>query len=140
MSTHDRRQYYKDFSRGSINGGTATARSLRELGSDVLGAAKKALAEGAEAVADDARTRCPVKTGALRDSIKAVSRSGGTSYRIEANARNDVGFAYGIIVEFSPKTGHPFLYPALDANVGNVKDKIVEAVRQACRSHRRSGR
>lgn len=114
---------------------------LTNMGEGVLEAAKKALAEGADMVVQEAKTRCPVYKGhdprvvpgALRDSIRAEKKRGGTSYRIVADAETQDGLMYGRLVEFSPRINKPFMYPALDAERDAVKEKIVEAVRAAVR-------
>ena len=137
-------RHYRDksFARGRMSA-TQAAKDIELLGQNVLEAAKAALKIGAESIANDAKSRCPVgdkkkgpgkgHPGRLRDSIRAVPTRKGTIYHIEANARDDDGFLYGQIVEFSPARGHPFLYPALDAGVPATKAAIVEAIRAACK-------
>lgn len=139
-----RRNHYRDksFERGRMSA-TQAARDLENLGKNVIEAAKAALQKGAEDIAEDAKSRCPVgdtkkgpgkgHPGLLRDSIKAVPKNKGAVYHIEANAKDDNGFLYGQIVEFSPDRGRPFLYPAMDAGRAAVKSAIVEAIRAACR-------
>ena len=120
------------FSRDTGNlGVNETVRQLREIGEHVVQAAKSSLAQGAADVVTDAKNRCPVRTGKLRDSIKAEAHRDGASYKISANAQNN-GFYYGQIVEFSPKEGYrPFLYPALEANVGRIYSNVRDSIRQA---------
>ena len=113
---------------------------LKELSEQAMEAAKAALADGAEVVADEARRRCPVYDGrdrrvvkgALKKSIHVVKGKGGKECYIVADAQAQDGLFYGTIVEFSPK-GRPFLYPALDAKRKAVQDIIVERVREAIR-------
>ena len=113
---------------------------LKELGEQAMEAAKAALADGAEVVADEARRRCPVYDGrdrrvvkgALKKSIHVVKGKGGKECYIGADAQAQDGLFYGTIVEFSPK-GRPFLYPALDAKRKAVQDIIIERVREAIR-------
>lgn len=139
--------HYRDkgFSRGYVTGGSDAAKKIWELGEDVLKAAKAALADGAELIVEDAKSRCPVSNskylshrglsaGELRDSIKAEPKKSGTIYKISANAQDNKGFYYGQVVEFSPRVNHPFLYPAMDANRAAVHDKIVAAIQQACQT------
>lgn len=124
---------YRDFSRGVSDtiGLPETMRRLREMGDRVVQAAKNALKTGADEVVADAKSRCPVRTGKLRDSIRAEPNRDGTFYTIIADADRN-GFCYGQIVEFSPKEGYtPFLYPALEANYGRVMANIRGAIRQA---------
>ena len=114
---------------------------MNRMGKGAMDAAKRALAEGAEAVKAEAKSRCPVYRGrdrrvvpgALRDSIHCVKRGGGTSWRIVADAKASDGTPYGKLVEFSPKINRPFLYPALDAERDAIKKNIVEAVKAALR-------
>lgn len=84
-----------------------------------IGAAIKA---GSEAVAEAAKSRAPVQTGRLRDSIEA-RRDGVAQYEIVA------GEFYGRFVEMGTvrAPAHPFLVPALEEN----KDAIVAAVEAA---------
>lgn len=124
--------------RGSFTRGhTSTSKTmaaLKEIGDHVVQAAKDALREGADILVQDAKSRCPVKTGKLRDSIMAIPKKGGAAYQISANATNEKGFAYGASVEFDPKINKPFMYPAMDANRNaiyeNVKDSISNAIRR----------
>lgn len=111
-----------------------TIRQLREMGEHVLQAAKDALKQGAAEVVADVKSRCPVRTGKLRDSIKAEPNSSGTEYNISANAQNDNDEYYGQYVEFSPKINKPFLYPALDANYGRIMGNIRSAVNRAAQT------
>ena len=114
---------------------------LRELGEAATAAAKSALADGAEIVMQEAKSRCPVYKGndhrvvkgALRDSIHAVKLKGGAKYKIVADAKSHDGIFYGKLVEFSPKINKPFMYPAMDARRDEVRNKIVDAVREALR-------
>lgn len=121
------------FSRGVMGeiGLPETLRQLNEMGEHVVEAAKDALKQGAAEVVSDAKSRCPVNTGRLRDSIRAEPNRAGTSYKIVADAEDDNGFCYGQIVEFSPKINKPFLYPAFDANYGRIMANIRAAVRRA---------
>ena len=114
---------------------------LRELGEAATAAAKSALADGAEIVMQEAKSRCPVYKGndhrvvkgALRDSIHVVKLKGGAKYKIVADAKSHDGIFYGKLVEFSPKINKPFMYPAMDARRDEVRNKIVDAVREALR-------
>ena len=115
------------------NNSRQTLENLREVGEHVVSAAKAALERGANKVVVDAKSRVPVKTGNLRDSIKAMSNRDGSSYKISADAKNK-GYRYGKKIEFDPKNKQPFLYPALDANKQQIRENIKEAARQAIRN------
>lgn len=123
----------ESFARGSVRGIDEAVRKLRELGEHVLEEAKMALHEGAELIVADAKSRVPVRTGKLRDSIKAVSLEDGAAYIISADARNEYGIPYGQFVEFSPKINRPFLFPAMGANIGMIKNDVKQAIQDAIR-------
>lgn len=104
--------------------------NLKELGGNVADAAKRALKNGADIVAADAKRRVPVKTGKLRDSIQVKGNRSGTSYKISADAENK-GYKYGKTVEYNPKIDKPFLHPALNAHRQQIREDIKNAARQA---------
>ncbi len=130
--TNKRRHREGKFQRGSVNMQNVekAVRNLRAMGEHVLQAAKSALKDGADVIVVDAKSRCPVDTGKLRDSIAAVDVADGAAYELSANAKNQSGVAYGQFVEFSPR-GQPFLFPAIEANVDNVKETIKRAIQDA---------
>ena len=130
--TSRRRHRESTFQRGyeNIAGVSEAVRKLRMKGEHVLTAAKQALKEGADMIVQDAKSRCPVRTGALKNSIKAESLEYGAAYEISADAKNQRGIAYGQFVEFSPN-GHPFLYPAFDAQKDAVKNHVKQAIDNA---------
>lgn len=109
---------------------------LREKGEHVINAAKLALAYGVDQIVADAKSRVPVRSGKLKESIKALEVAGveeGVLYEITANATNKKGIAYGQFVEFDPKINKPFLYPAMDANRDNIARNIKESIQDAIR-------
>ena len=106
----------------------SAAKILKQLGDSAVKAARKALAEGADAVVAEAKSRVPVKTGALRDSIQAEKVSS-DRIRVTANAKSK----NGRILEYSPKSNKAFMKPALNAKREEVKNKIVDSVREAIR-------
>lgn len=134
-----RRNRRGNFQRGNISGVDEAVRKLQAIGHDVLFAAELALAEGVDQIVQDAKSRCPVKTGALRDSIKAVDVADGAAYEISANAKNAQGIPYGQFVEFSPKINRPFLYPAIEANIQFVRQEIKAAIKEAIAYRRNYG-
>ncbi len=131
--TSRRRHNESSFSRGYVNiaGVSAAVRNLRMKGEHVLTAAKQALMVGAYDIVSDAKSRVPVKTGKLRDSIKATELEDGAAYDISADAKNQKGVAYGQFVEFDPKINKPFLYPAMDAQRDNVHNRVKQAIQNA---------
>lgn len=130
--TSRRRHTESTFQRGYMSGDIHRAiNKIREKGEHVLIAAKTALKEGVDLIVADAKRRCPVKTGKLRDSIKANKEEDGAAYVLTADATNDKGIAYGQFVEFDPRINRKFLYPAMDANIDYVKDKVSQAIHTA---------
>lgn len=140
--------HYRDshFGRGGVTVGDSLMKEqiqkavdeLRAKGEHIIKAATKALKEGADKIVEDAKKRVPVKTGKLRDSIKAESvdvggdQYKGALYEILADAVNEKnGVLYGQFVEFSPKINKPFLYPAMDAQRNEVINGVKNAIAQA---------
>lgn len=132
---HNERTFHRG---GSLEGVNAAVARLRAKGEDVLLAAKLALKDGVDLIIADAKSRCPVRTGKLRGSVKAEDVANGAAYELTADAKNENGVAYGQFVEFSPKINKPFLYPAIDANIGTVKQDIRQAIQGALRSGNRA--
>lgn len=138
--------HYKDtgFTRGAITShrlNTAKALAeLRAMGEHVVAAAKAELKKGADAVVADAKSLCPVDTGRLKESIRAVPNKDGSVYQIVADASvptshpdsTDGRFYYGAVVEFRPG-GKPFMYPALEMHRQEISDNIDAAISRAVR-------
>lgn len=110
-----------------------TLRRLREMGNHVVEAAKASLKDGADIIVADAKSRCPVRTGKLRESIKAEANRDGTAYKITAYAKNK-GFNYAPIVEYSPR-GQAFMEPAYEANVNAIYENVRSAISHAVAGH-----
>ena len=134
-----RRNHYggSGFSRSRRMPISQTIERLREMGEHVVQAAKEALKQGADIIVADAKSRCPVKTGELRDSIHAEEKDEGASYIISANAfkTNRFGrkYYYGQSVEFDPAIGKPFMYPAMDAHINEIYSEVKESINEAIR-------
>lgn len=140
------------FERGRVSTNNEFYHFLDDLGEDVMVAAKKALKNGVDRIVADAKGRLTGSitgkndrhAGRLAASIHAKSKKDGAYYSIVADAKDEAGFPYGQIVEFSPEirksgkqyTPHPFMYPAMDANREAVKDAIAAAIRRAVQAHR----
>lgn len=73
------------------------------------------------AIADDARTACPVDTGKLKDSIHQVMRDDGMAVQVHADAKaegadgTELDYTYAGYVEEGTRhmAPQPFLRPAL---------------------------
>ena len=92
-----------------------------------LEAAKLELRIGANAVAADAKSLCPVDTGKLKNSITLTEAKNGELYIVSANAKNKAGLNYAKFVEFGTYA-HPFMYPALYKNIDSIRAKLKKAL------------
>ena len=105
---------------------------LKVYGERVADAAKEALADNAEELCQTVKSKCPVRTGRLLNSIHVSRLKDGAVYKVIADAQGDDGTPYARIVEFSPKIAKPFMYPSMDEKRDrfkqNVKTKIREAI------------
>lgn len=114
-----------------LKSGKAFQQILQDYGKQVAAAAKKALADEAEIIANDAKSRCPVKTGNLKESIHTVPNKSGTLVSIVADAVDKNGVPYGKVVEYSPKIKKPFVHPAIDEHKDELVGKVADAIKQA---------
>lgn len=90
-----------------LEGAEELTRQLDELGDRATGLALREAAEvGANVIADETRRQAPVKTGALRDSIRAATRR-----TQQGRAIVEIGYGrkqwYGRIVEQGSKYAEP---------------------------------
>lgn len=130
-----KKNHYKDtsFARGKITTVYFFPPGMKE---DIIEEAKRELAKGVMRIVADAKRRCPVDTGELRNSIKAESNEDDSLFYISANAYRRTNnpnsltgkFYYGQMVEFSPKINKPFLYPAIRAHIAEIRESISRAV------------
>ena len=90
----------------------------------LLAAAREALEPELDAVAREAGTLCPVRTGALRESISVRMAQEGASGEIVA------GRPYASRVELGSAShaARPFLYPAFMARREGMTERIARAV------------
>jgi HK97 gp10 family phage protein len=94
-----------------------------------LGSAVGGIVEETAALIEGlAKTKAPVRTGALRNSIQS-ERTG------EREAVVRVGVDYGIYQEFgtSKMAAHPYLMPAAEEAKPRFEERMRDAVREACR-------
>lgn len=113
-----------DYKQQSISG------LLKIYGEKIEKAAMEALQENAEMVVAEAKSRCPVKTGKLQESIHAEPK-GKNKIRIVADAQNDRdGYYYGGWQEYAPD-GKEFLHPALKAVKPKLKQNMIDKIRAA---------
>lgn len=104
---------------------------LAQYGEAAAAAAKEAIAENAEELCREAKSRCPVRTGKLKDSIHVVKLKKGTVCHVVVDAKGNGDIPYARIVEFSPKIDKPFMYPAFDAKRDQMKENVIMKIREA---------
>ena len=104
---------------------------LSRYGERAAQAARGALAENARTLTEEAKRRCPVESGRLRDSIRVEMAKSGNKAKLVADAKNEAGIPYARIVEFSPKIDRPFMYPAMDAKYEEMKRHMIDRIREA---------
>lgn len=102
---------------------------IETFGENAADALRQVMETEAEAIVQDMKSRVPVKSGKLRDSIRWKWNRNKTKITIVADAANEKGYKYGRIVEFSPKINKPFFYPVIDAHKEGYKGRLVEALR-----------
>ena len=112
-----------------IKGAKELAKDLKEMGekaSDILSISAQA---GGDIALKDAREHCPVKTGALRDSLKSTINKV-TETKADVVIDYDKSLYYGTFVELGVKgrQANPFLRNAVDNNIKEINEAIVEAV------------
>ena len=113
-----------------MHGATQAAKKFKKIQTDFehkLGVATKAAAKKVES---DAKTLAPYKTGTLRRSITTSDpiKSGGDVY---CKVGTDVEYAPYQEYGTSRIPAHPYLHPALDANKGEIAEKIRDALKKA---------
>lgn len=116
---------------------------LAELGADVTVKAKAELFNGGQTILSDAKARIHSISGKLSASGRLEVNRKGTVVRVvfdavsdpSANGTNPGGYIYGRIIEFRPGHEQPFLYPAYDAHRDQIKQNIIDVIREAVRAH-----
>ncbi|MBR0059914.1 MAG: HK97 gp10 family phage protein [Selenomonadaceae bacterium] len=118
---------------------------LQLYGDKAAQAARKALNENGENLAQTARELAPAEKGfyngrhfnpkhpgRLRDSIH-VEEGGKDKILVVADAKDDKGYCYAPIIEYSPR-GKPFMKPAYEAKkiemINHAKDVIRAAIKK----------
>lgn len=109
--------------------------ALDELGADIKKAGWETLEIGANIIMADMKSRIHNVSGDLAASITARPNKSHTKIIISANAKNKKGKMYGRLVEFWPGREHPFMYPAYDAHSKQIREDIIESIREAIRKH-----
>lgn len=102
---------------------------LERYGEAAKEALQKQMEQEAEAIVRDMKSRVPVKTGKLRDSIRWQWNKNKTAITIIADASNN-GTKYARIVEFSPRINKPFFFPAIEAHREECKSRMKSTLKK----------
>lgn len=112
--------------------------SLQELGLSISEAAKKALFDGAQTLADNARSRItPGGTGMLAHTITIKRMNNGARIIVSSEAVKR-GVRYGWVLEGRRNSKFKFLYPAYDATKATIRASIITAIKEAIRKNDKS--
>ena len=109
-----------------VSGAEALEAALEEVAERLLPLAAQGVAQGTQALAQEARELAPVNTGALRESIQAgpVSQEGSSVQGSVAAKAEHAAYVEMGTRQQAPK---PFLYPAYQTQ----RDALVQAVAAA---------
>ena len=101
---------------------------------DLLHAAEAALRRALEQTAKDAKKRCPVDSGELRDNIRVrIERSNkGVSGAVIATAPHAKAVELGTI----RSRAQPFLYPAYRENASQIKNALCMQLRRTLKGEK----
>ena len=107
--------------------------ALEEMyGTEVVETLRRQMEIEADRIVQNMKSRVPVRTGRLRDSIRWRWNKNKTAIEILADAPNPKnGVKYGRFVEFSPRISKPFFYPAMDAHRESYREALKDALRKA---------
>ena len=106
-----------------------TLKSMGDAAGDVLMKGAKA---GGQIALQDARNKCPVDTGALKNSLKLVEDKE-TPTKATVKVDYDKSLKYGTFVELGTATrkANPFLRNAVDDNLQQINKVISETIANA---------
>jgi len=107
---------------------------LSNIASGINDEVKAVMKDQAEKMASSAKSKAPVDSGELRDSIEVYEyeRPGISGFRVRAGAKSDRGVPYAHMVEYGSVHGNaqPFLLPAMEEHrqetIDAVNDKLDE--------------
>lgn len=114
--------------RVGIEGADEVVKMLADMGQSAEDVLQSAAEAGGKIALDDAKMRCPVDTGRLKNSLylEKLKKSPGKADVKVSIGKNEY---YGVFVELgtSKSEAKPFLRPAVDEN----KDRIAKAINEA---------
>jgi HK97 gp10 family phage protein len=109
-----------------ITGTERLARNMKVLTAEIKARVEAAITDQAENVATTARENCPVRTGALKRSIRVEVGDGGMFAAVKAGGMEA---PHAHLIEFGTRKmrARPYMVPALEQN----KDAITRAIDDA---------
>lgn len=118
--------------RVKIEGGEKIVKRLKKMDEAAATVLQSAAREGGEIALADAKKRCPVDSGTLRDSLK-LENGKATPKKAEVKVDYDKSVRYGAFVELGPggRPGNPFMREAVDENLDEINRAITESVAKA---------
>jgi len=101
-------------------------KSMESAAETILMTAAKA---GGKIALDNAKQNCPVRTGALKNSLK-LEEGKATPKRADIKIEYDKSIKYGTFVELGAKgkAANPFMRNAVDKNLDKINKKITETI------------
>ena len=109
-------------------------------GDVVVEALRRQMEIEADKIVEDMKSRVPVRSGALRDSIHWRWNKSKTAIEIVADAAHPKSHVkYGRLVEFSPKINKPFFYPAMDAHREAYREALKRTIQEAVKGLGKGG-
>lgn len=109
-------------------------------GEMVVEALRRQMEIEVEKIIEDMKSRVPVRSGALRDSIHWRWNKNKTAIEILADAAHPRSHVkYGRLVEFSPRINKPFFYPAMDAHREEYRESLRRAMQEAVKRFTKGG-
>jgi len=110
-------------------GAAAVGERLEDIASAIRQELTAAMEQEAEALLAEAKRRCPVDTGTLRNSIRAEVRAQGAD--VEAAVGSGLFYAPAVELGTLSRPPAPYLAPALRAGKDAFQERIKQAVRRA---------
>lgn len=113
----------------SMQGAKELAKDLKDMGEGASDILSEAAMAGGNIALIDARINCPVKTGALKNSLK-IKVNKVSEVKADVIVDYDKSLYYGTFVELGTKKNkaHPFLRNAVDNNIEAINQAILNAV------------
>ncbi len=115
-----------------IEGGEKIVKRLKRMDEAAADVLLSAAREGGQIALKEAKSRCPVDTGTLRDSLK-LEDGKSTPKKAEVKVDYDKSVRYGAFVELGTRgrPGNPFMREAVDENIDEINKTITESVAKA---------